>query len=249
MTKRELRLIIRETKLLERRLIARNKKKVKVLFLDFTRKIAEDNGLTYADNKIVVKIDYEWLLKKTRNVLENIYLYNFDEVSSYFQNVYKKKLDRKVIAGIKDYFLNNWNKKHALKKAKFITQTTRKKLNAVIVEAQEKGLAHKSIVEQLINAAGNMSKQRADTIARTETSSSINTTNYHIAEQAKMKRKGWIHIGGKKMDRENHKKINGLFIGLKELFDLGNGIKAEHPHDSTLPASEVVRCSCLMVFE
>lgn len=249
MTKRELRLLTRETKLLERRLIARNKKKVKALFLDFAKKISVDNGLAYADNKIIVKIDYEWLLKKTRNVLESIYLYNFDEVSSYFQNVYKKKLDRKVIAGIKDYFLNDWNKKHALEKAKFITQTTRKKLNAVIVEAQEKGLAHKSIVERIINAAGNMSKQRADTIARTETSTSINTTNYHIAEQAKMKKKGWIHVGGKKKDRENHKKLNGLFIDLKESFDLGKGIKAKYPHESGLPASEVVRCGCLMVFE
>lgn len=38
MTKRELRLLTRETKLLERRLIARNKKKVKALFLDFAKK-------------------------------------------------------------------------------------------------------------------------------------------------------------------------------------------------------------------
>lgn len=241
----------KELKKLEQRLTNRNKKRIKKLFLEFKEKIKKDNAnkkFSDIEAKVVIKIDYEWLSKRTKNVLEAVYLYNFDEIIESFKNVYKVKLTEKVIKGIRDKVLEQWNKKHMATKVDRITETTRKKLNAVISEGQKKGISHDEMVEDIMNTVQDMSEYRASTIARTETATSINTTSYEGAKKMGMEEKGWIHVGGKKTYRENHKALNGKWIDIDDYFDLGNGIKALYPHQDGLPASEVVRCNCLIIF-
>ena len=241
---------IKTFKNLEKKLSVRNKKKIKKVFLEFTEKIKKDNGVKFTEEetKIVINIDYEFIKNKLRNALETIYIYNLDETIKAFENVYKKQLSQKVIKGIRDYFLENHNKKNALKKAKLMTNTTRKKLNSIITQAQREGWSHRDLVKEIMDSVENMSEYRASTIARTETSSSINQVSFETSKASGMEEKGWIHIGGKKIDRENHKKLNGKWIKINEKWDLGNDIFCDCPHDSTLPASEVVRCSCLQIY-
>lgn len=241
---------IKELKKLEQRLTNRNKKKIKKLFLEFKEKIEKDNSeKQFAEEaKVVVKIDYKWFSKRTRNMLEAIYLYNFDEIIDTFKNIYKTKLTEKVIKGIKDKILEQWNKKHAANKVEKITETTRKKLNTIISEGQKIGISHQEMVENIMNAVDDMSEYRASTIARTETKTSINTTSYDGAKKIGMEEKCWIHIGGKKTSRENHKILKNKWIDIDDYYDLGNGIKALYPHEAGLPASEVVNCRCLIIF-
>lgn len=234
---------------LEKKLSVRNRKRVKKVFIDFAEKIKKDNGDKFADEvKVVIDIDYKYLQEKFKDVLEIIYLYNFDEIIGTFKNAYNKKLSEKIIKGIRDYLLEDFNKKNALKKAKIMANTTKDKLNKIIVQAQREGWSHKDLVKEIMSSVENMSEYRASTIARTETSTSINTVSYKTSTSSGMKEKGWIHIGGKKVDRENHKALNGKWIPIEEKWDLGNGIYAEYPHDANLPASEVVRCSCLQIY-
>ena len=240
---------IKEIKKLEQRLTNRNKKRIRKLFIDFLEKIKKDNGEKFSEEaKVVVKIDYDWLEKRTKSILEAMYMYSFDETIGSFKNIYKKKLTEKVIKGIRDKVLEAWNKKHAAAKAKWITETTRKQLNSIITEGQKKGLAHKDMVEEIINSVNNMSEYRASTIARTETATSINTTSFESAKKIGMEEKCWVHVGGKKTYRENHKALSGKWIDIDDYYNLGNGIKALYPHQDGLPAGEVVRCSCLIIF-
>lgn len=236
---------IKKLKALEKRLSARNKKAISKVFIDFSKKIAEDNAKRYM--KISVQIDYEWLKKNLKKTFEGIYLYTFNESLKGFQEMYKKPLKNEVLKGIKDYFLKNWNKKNAAEQAKNVSETTRKLLNKIITEGQEAGISHNEMVSKLMNEVQGMTVQRASTIARTETSKAINTTSYETAKNV-MKEKCWIHVGGKKMNRLHHQMLSGKWVDINHKWLLKHGVEAEYPHQAGLPASEVVRCSCLVIF-
>ena len=243
--KRETR-IIKEFEILEKRLTARNKKIIKKIFIELREKIIEDNSKAY-DLKAIINIDYEWLLKKFKKGLEVVYLYTFEKTFKGFQNIYKKTIKPKTIKGIRDYFLKNWNQQNAGKQAKRMTNTTKQILNKVITEGQEAGLGQKDLVDELVKSINGMTEQRASTIARTETSKSINTTSYETAKNV-MKEKCWIHIGGKKTYRPHHKAISNKWVSIDYKWTLQDGVEAEHPHQDGLPASEVINCRCKVVF-
>ena len=103
---------IKAIKALERRLSTRNKKIIEKIFIELRDKVIADNSKSY-DVKMIINIDYEWLLKKFKSGLEVIYLYTFEETFKGFQNIYKKVIKPKTIKGIRDYFLKNWNIKNA----------------------------------------------------------------------------------------------------------------------------------------
>ena len=237
---------IKAIKALERRLSTRNKKIIEKIFIELRDKVIADNSKSY-DVKMIINIDYEWLLKKFKSGLEVIYLYTFEESFKGFQNIYKKVIKPKTIKGIRDYFLKNWNIKNAGKQATKMTATTKNILNKIITTGQEEGLSHNDMVKEIVKNINGMTEQRASTIARTETSKSINTTSYETAKNV-MKEKCWIHVGGKKTYRSHHKAISNKWVDIDYKWKLKDGVEAEYPHQDSLPVSEVVRCSCLIIF-
>ena len=158
---------IKALRRLEKRLTARNKKIFQKIFLELNQKIINDNSNTY-EVKTILKIDYVWLTKKFRKGLETLYIYTFEEAVKGFQNIYKKTIKPKTIAGIRDYFLKDWNKKNAVKQATKMTQTTKNILNKIITDGQEDGLSHKDMVAEITKSVKGMTEQRASTIARTD---------------------------------------------------------------------------------
>lgn len=237
---------IRTLKLLEKRLTARNKKIIDKIFNGFKEKIVVDNA-SKNDLKIIIDIDYEWLRRKIKSGLETLYTFTFESTLKSFQNIYNKKIKSNTMKGIKDYFLKKWNKKNAAKQATRISKTTQIKLNKIITTGQEEGISHNEMVEKIVKEVNGMTAQRASTIARTETSKSINATSFETAKGI-MKEKCWIHVGGKKMYRVHHKAISGKWVDINYKWKLENGVEALYPHEDGLPASEVVRCSCLIIF-
>lgn len=230
---------------IEKRCSNRNKKRFEKVFSEFKKKILIDNA---SDNAhIVFKFDWEWLKKQTAKALENMYIFTFEETFKGFKNTYNKPLNEKITKGIRDYFLKEWSKKNVLKQATNITETTKKILKNIIVNGQERGLSHKDMVDEIVNVVDGMTKQRASTIARTETSKTINATSYETASKI-MKEKCWIHVGGKKTYRAHHKAISNKWHEIDYVYKLKDGVEALYPHEDTLPASEVVRCSCLIIF-
>ena len=108
-------------------------------------------------------------------------------------------------------------------------------------------MAKKDLVDELVKSINGMTEQRATTIARTETSKSVNSTSYEMSKKI-MKEKRWVHIGGQKTHRENHKALDGEWVPIDYKWSLQDGIEAEHPHQDGLPASEVINCRCKVVF-
>lgn len=230
----------------EARLSNRNRKKLQKMFLEFAKIIKADNANFGVNN---IKVDYEKFKELAKKCLMEIFMYNVNTIIKVYSKIFDWKIPRPKISGIRDELINNYNKTYGAMKVTRITETTKKILNNVIVKAQDQGLGFDSIVKEILESVKTMSVSRAKTIARTETSSAINNVSLKTATTAKMKKKKWVHIGGRYTSRENHKRLNNKIISIDELFNLGNGIKAMCPHDPNLPVGEIVNCNCIIIFK
>lgn len=230
----------------EKKLSARNIDKFEEMFMKFYKTIEKDNSKFSNFSKL--DIDYEEFMRLAKEYLIETFEYSVKSAVDMYTRLFGWKLSRLKLAEIKDKMLSEYNKKYAAAKVVQITDTTRNILNNVLKEAQSDGLSSKSTVSKILESVEGMSKTRAKTIGRTETSSSVNNTSLRTAKEAKMKEKGWIHIGGQYASRDNHMRLNGKFIKIDDYWDLGKGIKCKCPHDPMLPASEVVNCNCLQIY-
>lgn len=231
----------------ETKLSERNRKQLKKMFIDFRKIIEKDNSnFSVFDD---IKIDFDIFKKLAKKTLTEIFIYNVKSTLNTYTKLFGWELSKTKLQGIRDIMINNYNKKYGAEKVTQITETTRKILNDVIVKSQDKGLGLNGIVKEIVTRVDDMSITRAKTIARTETSSAINNTSLKTAKISKMKKKKWIHIGGRYTSRETHKVLNNKIIGIDELYDLGNGVKTPCPHHPSLPVGEVVNCSCLIIFK
>lgn len=230
----------------EARLSERNRKQLKKMFVEFENIVKKDNSNFSIDD---IKIDYEKFKELAKKYLSEIFIYNVNSVIKTYSKLFGWESYKNKLNGIKDLVINEYNTKYAASKVSKITETTRKILNSVIYKSQDEGLGLKATVEEILSKIQDMSIYRAKTIARTETSSAINNTSLKMAKTAKTKKKKWIHIGGRYTSRENHKALNNKVIGIDELYDLGNGIKALCPHHPDLPVGEIVNCSCIIIFK
>lgn len=230
----------------EAKLSNRNRKKLSKMFLEFGEIIRKDNSNFGISD---VKIDYEKFKELAKKYLTEIFDYNVNSIIKTYSKLFNWEIPKTKIYGIKDLLINNYNKKYGAMRITRITETTKKILNGIIVKSQDEGLGLNAIVKEILSSVENMSINRAKTIARTETSSAINNVSLKTAKTAKMKKKKWVHIGGRYTSRENHKRLNNKIIGIDELFDLGNGIKAMCPHDPSLPVGEIVNCNCIIIFK
>lgn len=59
------------------------------------------------------------------------------------------------------------------------------------------------------------------------------------------KRWQWNHS---RDPRENHRALSGTTLDFAERFNLGGGVTAAHPHDTSLPGSETISCRCIAVY-
>lgn len=230
----------------EARLSERNRKQLKKMFVEFENIVKNDNSNFSVDR---IKIDYEKFKELAKKYLTEIFVYNVNSVIKTYSKLFGWESYKNKLNGIKDLVINEYNTKYAASKVSKITDTTRKILNGVIYKSQDEGLGLNVIVNEILSKIQDMSIYRAKTIARTETSSAINNTSLKMAKTAKTKNKKWIHIGGRYTSRENHKALNNKVIGIDELYDLGNGIKALCPHHPDLPVGEIVNCSCIIIFK
>jgi len=96
-------------------------------------------------------------------------------------------------------------------------------------------------------------KRRGQTIARTETISSIHGGQYEaltqVAETGKIREKDirrvWDSSGDARV-RDTHSQADGQTVGLKEDFVMSSGARLRYPGDHRGGAAEVINCRCLV---
>lgn len=230
-------------RILQEREIKQNRKEFERVFIEFGKDIE-----TQLNKDDWITINYTNLINGLKRALINVFQRSSKKSIHWTRTLFGWKLENSDINAITDKALNEYNRKYAGDKIKGIGESTKSIINNIITNGQADGLTAKQIKDSIVNKVQEMSASRAMTIARTETSNAINITTHNTAEYSGMTKKTWIHIGGGKEDRAAHLAIDGKTMGIDEYF-IVNGYQCLYPHDSNLPASEVINCYCICIYE
>jgi len=230
-----------------RQLLERNNKRTfKVLsnvFLKFGTDVEKD--LTKLD--ILKEISWAELRKRIKNGLKLSIKTTIDSVSEASDLVMDVDLKRKEISAIKNASLKRYNTT-VDNRIKGMVETTRKQISLVVDEGQRLGLNKRTIANNIASKFKEISKGRAKTIARTETSKATSITTNETARQSQLEYKIWVHTGSGATDRQTHVDLGGTKSKIDEAFDV-SGFDGQFPHDPDLPVSEIVNCGCLCIYE
>lgn len=236
------RILANKVRLLTAREENENERIIAAVFNEFANNI--DNSL---NKGLDFDIDYDFFSKKLKTALTNCFNKSSKRAAEWCKTLFGWKLENSDIEAIHNTSLNEYNKRYSAKKVKGITESTKDAINRIIEREQAKGLNYKKISDIIVNEVKGMSKGRATTISRTETSNSINSTTNTAAVEAGMTFKTWLHVGGGKEDRESHLALDGKTIKLREYFNVGGSL-ALYPHDPNLPPGQLINCHCIVIY-
>ena len=161
-------------------------------------------------------------------------------------------LERKAASdlSITNQMFNIWVEQYGLEKAKEINDTTnkmlKKKLTTVLADSIANGDSLANRIKKLIAATDgvyeNMSKIRAELIARTEATTTVNYGSFATYKAEDVKEKEWIYTHDDRT-RDAHKDIDPVIVGIDESFNVG-GEMMSFPGDPTASAANVCNCRC-----
>ncbi|GAA4299498.1 phage minor head protein [Nibribacter koreensis] len=129
-----------------------------------------------------------------------------------------------------------------------ITETTLKKVRSVLETAVGEGLSIPNTVKLLKDEFAGINKTRATVIARTEIIGSANAGSTLGARSTGLAlNKVWLATRDSRV-RSSHIGVDGQTVDLNGKFKVG-GAELDHPGDPTGPASEVIQCRCVPLYE
>jgi uncharacterized protein with gpF-like domain len=213
------------------------------VFRDFGRDVETD--LTKLN--ILAKINFKELEKRLSTVLKKRGKINIGNVIPFVKDLFGMEIDKNKLASVRNTSIEEYHR-NVDKLIKNISDTTKSQIALVIEAGQKEGLNLNVIARNINDKFKDISSGRAKTIARTETSKAVNITTNNTAIEAKMEFKVWIHTGAGATDRPEHLALDGTKIKINEKFNVG-GFDADYPHDPSLPASEVINCNCIAIYE
>jgi len=129
-----------------------------------------------------------------------------------------------------------------------IQRETEVRLARVIEAGIDDGDSLRGIVKRVREGLGGQhAKERAQKIARTESTGCLNAGHYEarqsLIEDGLITGSEWLSLEGA---RETHAALDGEIVKAGELFNVG-GHRAPHPAHYSLPAQERVNCRCTTV--
>jgi hypothetical protein len=126
-----------------------------------------------------------------------------------------------------------------------VTETTRAAIRDAIALGRLRGMGTQQMATLIRDTTyGEITKARAQVIARTETVGALNAGEYLAATGSGiMRSKTWITQADGRV-RPSHAAQNNLTIPLADVFP--NGLR--FPHEPGAPADEVIQCRCTMLF-
>ena len=166
----------------------------------------------------------------------------------------KKKADTETLT---NEWFSKWVTKNGLKKAKQINDTTHeellRELQISIGASLDSGSSQREIVKNLLSITDgvydNMSRARANLIARTEAASSVNAGTYATYKVEGVQKKEWLSLrdgrtrGNDADDEFNHVDMDGTVVNIDDKFDVG-GEMLDYPGDPIGSAGNVCNCRC-----
>jgi hypothetical protein len=128
-----------------------------------------------------------------------------------------------------------------------------KRFDASVLKAAKAGqpLSNDAIGKMVTAYRNRALRYRAETIARTESLTSLHESQEEAFRQAAQKggvdvstiTRTW-HTAGDKRVRDTHHALNHTSVGLNESWTSPSGARLRYPGDPLAPASEIINCRC-----
>lgn len=163
--------------------------------------------------------------------------------NQFFNNIqFTKPEDGKLFAVINDDY-TTWLDAYGADMVTKVNRTTKDITKQIIKDGLVNGDSTDKIAKALANKIDAYSESRATVIAETETHNSFMKGNFMSATESGFKNKTWITSGDSHV-RSSHQALNNVTVPIDKDFKPGLG----HPGDSRAPASETVRCRCILFY-
>lgn len=227
------------------KLLNEQTKRISKAYLIYTKekKSMTDKGAETEARKILEKFysfddDIDIFMKE----FVKYYLLSGKAGNEYFNFIhFTKPEDGTLFSIIRDDYLE-WLQAYGGNEIKRINETTKETIKAVIEEGLKSGDGNAKIAVAITEKLDNISPGRARAIAQTETHNSFMHANMMSATASGFKKKRWVSMRDESV-RPNHQKYDQMGeIPIEQEFAPG----LMYPGDSNAPASEVVRCRCVV---
>lgn len=139
------------------------------------------------------------------------------------------------------------NSQEVGKRVNSVSDTIKKKIRKSLEESSQQFVSIRKVISKLRRDVGDISRQRAEVIARTETTFISNIAAEQSAKETGLKlMKIWIHTRDART-RDAHRKVSAKAIKSEEKFLVG-GYRLDKPGDPSAPISQTVNCRCVVVY-
>jgi len=182
---------------------------------------------------------------ETMQDLNNIY------ISEQTKNFINSSMDFASDFGLAMFFANEnpllreLMEERTKKFSVYVEDTTYKQLKESLMEGFLAGESETDLAKRVNDVMSLAKRQRAATIARTETFSVVNQAHLETMRMNGIEWKEWLTAGDEKV-RENHRAANGQIVRVDEYFIVG-GEYLMYPGDPRGSAENVISCRCLNI--
>ena len=163
-----------------------------------------------------------------------------------------KKDNEPELPKILQRVFNNWIDTKGLELCTEMDATTVRELRRVLGASIAEGDSLAVQIKKMLNASDElfyeMSKSRAELIARTESCTTINAGSTELYKSEGITMKEWLSVQDDRT-RDSHLLMDGVVIPIEDKFEVpatsqSEGALMDYPGDASAPASEVVNCRC-----
>lgn len=175
-----------------------------------------------------------------------------DDPKSLGNSNIKASQDEPELPKILQKVFNNWIDTFGLELCTEMDATTVKELRRVLGASIAEGDGLQEQVKKMLAASDelfyDMSKARAELIARTESCTTINAGSTELYKAEGINQKGWLSIQDDRT-RDAHLVMDGVVIPIEDKFEVpatsqSEGAFMDYPGDPTAPASQTCNCRC-----
>lgn len=183
-----------------------------------------------------------------------------DEELETWESYYKKKLPEiikpeiekqvetfglRIKPDFENPYFQDFFEQRAQKFAKRINETTYKQLKQTLLEGLKKGESETKLAERVEKTMTLSKRQRAATIARTETFSTLNQALSKTYEENGIQYKEWLTARDERV-RPAHAEADGQIVRINEPFMVG-GEYLMQPGDPSGSAKNTINCRCISI--
>ena len=221
----------------------------------------------------VVEAQFEWLARalgdaypaverqadkfeaRLRGVLEHAYDRSYyaatSEWRSWFLQAYPWVMQKNVdTEEDRRERARRFAEQQAAKRVSGITDTVRDKIKSIVKEAVGSDMAPAEIARRLRQEIGDFGKARSETIARTESHTTVMSAQYDASIEAQKEfdirmDKVWVSTADDRT-RETHRDANMQQVPFDQPFKIGD-TTLMHPGDPNGDPGEIINCRCTMI--